>query len=73
MFTVYIGSLLTTVLFIQALFGKGEAPASFILAITFGFGLLYYLLILQKPWQKVVVKHKHKHYVKHAVKFKQKN
>ena len=34
MFTVYIGSLLTTALFIQALIMKGEAPAAFILAIT---------------------------------------
>ncbi len=35
MFTVYVGSLLTSVLFIQALFGHGEAPACFIFAITF--------------------------------------
>jgi K+-transporting ATPase ATPase B chain len=34
MFTVYIGACLTTILFIQALFGKGEASASFIFAIT---------------------------------------
>ena len=34
MFTVYIGSLLTTGLFVQALIGQGEAPAKFILAIT---------------------------------------
>nr|MBP9866202.1 HAD-IC family P-type ATPase [Candidatus Omnitrophota bacterium] len=34
MFVVFIGSVLTTGLFCQALFGKGEAPASFILAIT---------------------------------------
>ncbi|GAB6126471.1 potassium-transporting ATPase subunit KdpB [Humidesulfovibrio idahonensis] len=34
MFTVYIGSMLTTLLFIQALFGQGEAPAGFILAIS---------------------------------------
>lgn len=34
MFSIYIGSLLTTALFIQAILGKGEAPASFILAIT---------------------------------------
>lgn len=34
MFVVYIGSILTTILFIQALFGKGEAPAWFILAIS---------------------------------------
>ncbi len=33
-FTVYVGSLLTTGLFIQALVGQGEAPASFIFAIT---------------------------------------
>lgn len=34
MFTVYIGALLTTGLFIQALFWHGEAPAHFILSIT---------------------------------------
>lgn len=34
MFTVYIGSLLTTGLFFQALFSQGEASAGFILAIT---------------------------------------
>ncbi len=35
MFVTEIGSLLTTILWIQALTGKGEAPASFIGAITF--------------------------------------
>jgi potassium-transporting ATPase ATP-binding subunit len=34
MFVVYVGSVLTTVLFFQALRGQGEAPAGFILAIT---------------------------------------
>jgi K+-transporting ATPase ATPase B chain len=34
MFTVYVGSLLTTGLFIQALAGTGEAPTGFILAIA---------------------------------------
>jgi K+-transporting ATPase ATPase B chain len=34
MFVVYVGSLLTTVLYIQALTGKGEAPAGSILAVT---------------------------------------
>ncbi len=34
MFVVYIGSLLTTLLWLQALFGEGDAPAGFILAIT---------------------------------------
>jgi len=34
MFTVFVGSLLTTLLFLQALFGQGEAPAGFILAIS---------------------------------------
>ncbi len=34
MFIVEVGSLLTTVLFIQALFGKGEAPAGFIGAVA---------------------------------------
>jgi len=34
MFVVYLGALLTTVLFVQALLGQGEAPAGFILAIS---------------------------------------
>jgi len=34
MFVVYIGSIITTILFVQALGGKGEAPAGFILAIA---------------------------------------
>ena len=34
MFVVYIGSILTTILWLQALIGKGEAPAGFILAVT---------------------------------------
>ena len=34
MFVVLVGSILTTGLFIQAIFGHGEAPAPFILAIS---------------------------------------
>lgn len=34
MFSVYVGSLLTTFLFFHALYGEGDAPARFILAIT---------------------------------------
>lgn len=34
MFVVYVGSILTTLLFIQALGGQGEAPAGFTLAIA---------------------------------------
>jgi len=34
MFTVFVGSILTTGLFVQALFGRGEASAWFILAIS---------------------------------------
>ncbi len=34
MFVVWVGSVLTTALFFQALFGQGEAPSGFILAIT---------------------------------------
>jgi K+-transporting ATPase ATPase B chain len=34
MFVVYIGSILTSLLFVQALRGQGEAPAGFILAIS---------------------------------------
>jgi potassium-transporting ATPase ATP-binding subunit len=34
MFVVYVGSILTTILWLQALAGQGEAPSGFILAIT---------------------------------------
>ena len=34
MFVVWIGSILTTILWVQALAGTGEAPAGFILAVT---------------------------------------
>ncbi|OGT42309.1 MAG: potassium-transporting ATPase subunit B [Gammaproteobacteria bacterium RIFCSPHIGHO2_12_FULL_40_19] len=34
MFTVYVSSSLTTLLFLQALLGRGEAPAPFILAVA---------------------------------------
>ena len=34
MFVVYVGSIITTALFFQALGGKGEAPAGFVLAIA---------------------------------------
>ena len=34
MFVVYVGSIITTLLWLQALGGKGEAPQSFILAIA---------------------------------------
>ena len=34
MFIVYVGSILTSGLFIQAILGRGEAPAGFILAIA---------------------------------------
>ena len=34
MFVVYVGSMLTTILYFQAVGGQGEAPAGFILAVT---------------------------------------
>ena len=34
MFVVYLGSILTTLLWVQSLVGKGEAPSGFILCIT---------------------------------------
>jgi len=34
MFVVWVGSLVTTLLFVQALLGAGEAPAGFILSVT---------------------------------------
>src|SRR5467141_3678053 len=34
MFVVYVGSILTTLLWVQALVGRGEAPASFIFGVS---------------------------------------
>src|SRR5437773_6376614 len=34
MFVVYVGSILTTLLWVQALVGQGEAPGGFILAVS---------------------------------------
>lgn len=34
MFVVYVGSIITSMLFVQSLLGNGEAPSGFILAIT---------------------------------------
>src|SRR5213592_799760 len=34
MFVVYVGSILTTLLWVQALIGRGEAPAGFIFAVS---------------------------------------
>src|SRR5256712_748386 len=34
MFVVYVGSILTTLLWVQAVVGRGEAPAGFILAVS---------------------------------------
>src|SRR5262247_4381229 len=34
MFVVWVGSILTTILFVQAVVGSGEAPAGFILSIS---------------------------------------
>ena len=39
MFVVYIGSILTTLLFFQAITGQGEAPAGFILGVALWCGL----------------------------------
>jgi K+-transporting ATPase ATPase B chain len=34
MFVVYLGAIFTSLLWVQALYGEGEAPAGFILAIA---------------------------------------
>ena len=34
MFVVYVGAILTTLLFLQALVGRGEAPAGFIFWVS---------------------------------------
>ncbi|KQV45218.1 potassium-transporting ATPase subunit KdpB [Massilia sp. Root335] len=43
MFVVYVGSIITTLLYVQALFGTGEAPAGFILtcAVWLWFTVLF--------------------------------
>src|SRR5271163_3614891 len=48
MFVVYIGAILTTILWFQALGGKGEAPAGFILAVTLWLWVTLLLPILPR-------------------------
>jgi len=40
MFVVYVGSVLTTLLWVQAVVGKGEAPPWFIFWVSVGLGFL---------------------------------
>ena len=53
MFTVWVGSLLTSGLFVQSLLGEGEAPAGFILAVSAWLWFTVLLRILPKRWPKV--------------------
>ena len=72
MFTVYIGPLLTTALFIQALLAKVKPPPDlFCYYLWLWFTLLF--ANFAEAMAEGAVKHKHKLYVKHDVKFKQKN
>ena len=52
MFVVYVGSIVTTVLWLQALLGTGEAPAGFILAITLW---LWSTLLFARYWLAIPV------------------
>jgi len=56
MFIVEIASVFTTILAVMALFGKGDAPAVFIWAITGWLWLTLLLRTSQKHWPKDVVK-----------------
>jgi len=56
MFVVYVGSILTTVLWFQALGGKGEAPAGFILAVTLWLWFTVLFANLPKRWPKAAAR-----------------
>jgi len=51
MFVVYVGSILTTLLWVQALVGKGEAPAGFIfwVSVWLWFTVLFAVRLRQRP------------------------
>ena len=52
MFVVLVGSILTTGLYIQALLGRGEAPAGFILAITLWLWFTLIFANFSEAWLK---------------------
>ena len=56
MFVVEVGSLLTTALWIQALVGKGEAPAGFIGGVALWLWFTSSLPTSLKRWRKGAVK-----------------
>jgi len=58
MFVVEAGSALTTLLWLQALFGKGEAPAGFIGAISAWLWFTVLLLTLLRHLRKDGAKHR---------------
>ena len=58
MFVVYIGSILTTLLGLQALQGKGEASVGFIFAVALWLWFTVLLPTLQRRWPKAAARRK---------------
>ena len=56
MFTVFVGSILTTGLWVQALVGEGEAPRDSSLPFQHGCGSPCCSQTLQRRWPKAAVK-----------------
>ncbi len=73
MFTVYVGSLLTSCLLFQAIVSQGEAPAIFILMITLWLWFTLLFANFAEAMAEGRGKAQAQHYVNRAVKFKLKN
>src|SRR5215510_5081956 len=56
MFVVEVGSVLTTLLFLQALVGHGEAPAGLFLRSRCGCGSPWFSPTLRRPWPKAAAR-----------------
>ena len=66
MFVVMVGSVLTTALGVQALFGEGKRRLRSFSASAFGSGSLCSSVILPKPWRKAAARLRLTHFVRAA-------
>jgi len=66
MFVVFVGSILTTILWVQSLVGQGEAPAWFIFSITIWLWFTVLFANFARQWRKAEVAHRRRVCARHV-------
>jgi K+-transporting ATPase ATPase B chain len=62
MFVVYVGSVMTSLLFLQSLFGQGKPVPDSFWPFPYGYGSPSCSPILLSRWQRGAAKHRRHHY-----------